>query len=44
MAAATNTARVLDWLGRRRVVTQTTQVRIDSVDTVAPSAVDDPVV
>jgi hypothetical protein len=29
MAAATDTARVFDWLGRRRVVTERTQVRID---------------
>src|SRR6516165_3869418 len=39
MAAATSTARVLDWLGRRFDVTQATQPRIDWVDTVAPSGV-----
>src|SRR5215831_3580787 len=38
MAAATRTARVLDWLGKSRVVAVSTQVRIDSVDTVAPSS------
>src|SRR5262249_38561376 len=38
MAAATRTARVLDWLGRKRVVAVRTQMRIDSVDTVAPSS------
>src|SRR5262245_5241627 len=41
MAAATRTARVFDWLGRRRVVAVKTQVRIDSVDTVAPSSEDE---
>src|SRR5215472_18003041 len=38
MAAATRTARVLDWLGRSRVVAVRTQVRIDCVDMVAPSS------
>src|SRR5262249_35897412 len=44
VGGAARAARVFDWLGRRRVVTVRTQVRIDCVDTVAPSAVDDPVV
>jgi len=39
MAAATNAARVADWLGNKFEVTQVTQARIDWVDTVAPSGV-----